>query len=62
LGLVKSVSIGTENPGSAVIIPAAVFQATATIYAPFGLQNANKTRLKAARYANDAGKAAPCNK
>jgi hypothetical protein len=61
-GLVKSVTIGTQNPGSAAIIPATIFQTTATIHAVVGLQNANKVRLKAAWYANDVGKAAPCNK
>ena len=62
-GLIKSVIIGTKNPGSALVTSTTVFQTTTTIHAIVGLQNApTKTRVKATWYANDVGKAAPCNK
>jgi len=62
-GLIKSVTIGTKNSGSALVIPTTVFQTTTTLHAIVALQNAPaKTRVKTAWYANDVGKAAPCNK
>lgn len=62
-GLIKSIVLGTKSPGSALVTPTNIFQTTATMHAIVGLQNAPaKTRLKAMWYANDVGKAAPCNK
>jgi hypothetical protein len=62
-GLIKSIIIGTKNSGSALVIPTTVFQTTTTIHAIVGLQNAPaKTRVRSVWYANDVGKAAPCNK
>ncbi|MCI0476843.1 MAG: hypothetical protein L0Y55_11390, partial [Anaerolineales bacterium] len=52
-GLIKSVVLGTKNPGSALVTPTNVFQTTTTIHAIVGLQNAPaKTRVKTAWYAN----------
>ncbi len=61
-GIVKSMIIGTRNSSDALVIPTTTFQTTTIVHAIVGLTNANKTRVKTAWYANDVGKAAPCNK